>query len=207
MKQTDDASQVVEERVRPVSFSGYLDRLLGTQDYHILHRESVKQLENGQERCRPAEEQKPTGHYQSRAWHFVTRPGPALSALHKDVRLASLLTTAVGRRLFPTRASYVHYPRGGFIGLHRDLDPCRYTVLTPLTSSAEPIYLHFDLAHLSGNELRKIAVATLGAPTGGTSLDLPPDSLAIISGSLIPHHRPPTSKPCTLAVLCFDSLV
>ena len=181
-------------------------------DLTRLRCEAQIQLGTLELRCRPAEENSPsTSTAAQRAWHYVARPGPLLADLHQQPALRRLVSLTTGRSLLPTRASYVGYPVGGFIDIHRDFEMCRYTVLASLSGAIEPLYIHPALVGLDRAEISKLSAITSdqgdSADISGTPVNIDEFGLFIFSGSNLPHHRKPASRPIMLLAMCFDSLV
>ena len=177
-----------------------------------LRSEAQIQLGTLEQRCRPTEESNPSIRtVTQRAWHYVARPGPLLADMHRQPALRQLVSDTIKRNVLPTRASYIEYPTGGFIDVHRDFEVCRYTALASLSGTIEPLYIHPALTGLHRAELGLLSAITFepGRPADicGTPVSIEEHSLLIFSGSSLPHHRNPTSRPTILLAMCFDSLL
>lgn len=142
----------------------------------------------------------------SRSDHRVANSGTVLQAWHESGPLRQLAGLLLENEAFPTRSSYIYYPPGGHVGLHTDVQPCRLTLLVPLTSGMEPLVVHPGLRSVPAGELVRIARESDGFPGGGLTVPYARGKMLALLGTELPHHRLPTGSTCSLATLCFDSL-
>jgi len=146
------------------------------------------------------------GRLLSQSAHWAAAPGLALAELHEDARTRDFVCSLAGRRLFPTRATYLYYPRGGFVGLHTDIHACSVTLLIGLTPGLDDLVVHPELVDADPTTLLDLAVRHGGIPLSGTSVRYPENGWLVIQGATLPHHRPPATRPCTVATICFGAL-
>ncbi|MCP9955467.1 hypothetical protein [Actinomadura madurae] len=133
-------------------------------------------------------------------------PGQLLKNLHESPDLVSSLRRITNLPLFPTRAAYVYYDRGGHIGLHTDIAQCAATLFLPLDPARPPpLYVRPDLMTAGPVELLSAARENGRIPRG-QAIAYTRGVGILILGSRLPHCRPPASVPITLATLCFDSI-
>jgi hypothetical protein len=130
--------------------------------------------------------------------------GPVLRAIHQDKQRLGQLQRIVGRRVSPTRGSYIYYKPGDYIGLHKDASVCQITLITSVAGAPEPLMVHPSLVSMPSEELLAISRAYSGMPPGGTRIAVPRGEMFLmLLGSAIPHHRPATLDCCTIVTLCY----
>jgi hypothetical protein len=130
--------------------------------------------------------------------------GPVLEAIQRDERRLDRLERIAGRRLCPTRASYIYYRPGDYIGLHKDAAVCAVTLITSIAGTLGPLVVHPSLVGAAPEELLAISRAYSGMPPGGTRVVVPDGGrFLMLLGSKIPHHRPAALDFCTIATLCY----
>jgi hypothetical protein len=78
--------------------------------------------------------------------HRTATPGLALQSLHEKPQLCKSISKAMGKRMFATRASYLFYQPGDFIGFHTDIGPCQVTVLMRVFGNVGPRYFRSSAA-------------------------------------------------------------
>ena len=107
----------------------------------------------------------------------------------------------------PTRASYLYYEPGDFMGLHTDLPSCALTMLTSLGGDAPPLVVHPELPSLEPSRLEEIAHAGVLRP-GGVPLPVSERGVSMLLGSETPHHRPVVDAEHDVVVvtLCYTAL-
>src|SRR5438552_4395127 len=130
--------------------------------------------------------------------------GPVLQAIHRDARRLELLERIAGRRLRPTRGSYIYYEPGDYVGLHNDASVCEVTLITRVAGALQPLVVHRALVGVPPEELLAISRVHSAMPPGGTCIAVPHGgSFLILLGSTIPHHRPAALDSGTIATLCY----
>jgi hypothetical protein len=130
--------------------------------------------------------------------------GPLLETIHHDKQRLEQLERIAGRRLSPTRASYIYYEPGDYIGLHKDAAVCQITLITSVSGALEPLMVHPSLVGVPVEELLAISREYSGMPPGATRVAIPRGGLFLmLLGSRIPHHRPAALDSCTIATLCY----
>lgn len=131
--------------------------------------------------------------------------GPVLLEVHKDDRLVSLMADLAGRPMIPTRASYIYYGEGDFLGPHVDhADACSYAAIIPVSESVEPLEIYPEMMNVRLDDLREkvISGSSLGEPR---QVEYPTGGMLIFHGSSLPHSRPPAQTPCRIATVCFSA--
>jgi hypothetical protein len=131
-------------------------------------------------------------------------PGRRIYEMHTSDAMLSLVSGITGHTLTASRASYIYYGIGDFLGTHIDHDVCRYTAIIPLSDPIEPLHLYPDAAGVTATDLfrRLESGASMGPPV---VVDLPWRGMVLLRGSAIPHARPVTRTECRIATLCFDA--
>ena len=147
-----------------------------------------------------------SGQLSSPRSHRSGSPGGVLRALHEGNRVRELLRELTGLHFFATRASYLFYEPGDFIGLHTDLDACQVTLVTSVLGSPDPLVLHPELAAMPGPVLLALSRRSAGVPAGGEPVAVPHGGVLVLRGSRVPHHRPPARSECAVATLCYAAL-
>ena len=127
--------------------------------------------------------------------------GPVLEAIHRDEQRLEQLERIAGRRVSPTRGSFIYYEPGDYIGLHKDAAACQITLITSVSGALEPLIVHPSLAAVPLEELLAISRAHSGMPSGGTRVAIPRGGMFLmLLGSRSPspvcrprllHHRDP----------------
>jgi hypothetical protein len=138
--------------------------------------------------------------------HRSAGPGPTLRAVHESVSVRSLLRELTGLYFFPTRASYLYYAPGDFIGLHTDIEPCQLTLVTSVLGNPDPLVIHTEFADVPSSLILETARRTCGLPAGGDAIPVPRGGALLLRGSRVPHHRPPARGNCAIATLCYAAL-
>jgi len=130
--------------------------------------------------------------------------GPVLQSIHLDETRRGLLDDILGQRLSPTRASYIYYGPGDYIGLHKDASVCEVTLITSVSGALDPLVVHPSLRDVAPEELLAVSRAHSAMPPGGTRVVIPSGgTFLMLLGSAIPHHRPAALDYCTIATLCY----
>jgi hypothetical protein len=147
------------------------------------------------------------GRVSSPRHHRTATPGPVLRDTHEDQELIDLVESVVERKLFPTRASYIYYQPGDYIGLHNDTAACHVTLITSIVGNLDPLIVHHELGDLNPEQLLEVSRRHEGRPPGGTPVQVPDSGrLLMLMGSAIPHHRPISLQHCAIATLCYAGL-
>jgi hypothetical protein len=148
----------------------------------------------------------PDGRLVSPSAHSVALGGDALSAIHEDAAVLRFLRELTGRRLFPTRATYLYYPRDGFLGIHTDIATCSVSLLVALSTDVDDLVVHPELVGASGTALMKLAGDQTGTAPG-VGVPFPCRGWIVLLGADLPHRRPRTARPSWVASLCYDALL
>jgi len=146
-----------------------------------------------------------TGRVASHAQHFLSSPGPVLQEIHESEELVAFVGALLGKVVFPTRASYLYYEPGDYVGLHQDVSSCELTLLVNLFAGKQPFTVHPELSGVTAERLLEVVVKSGGFPEGGVDVVYPENGAIAIMGEL-PHQRPLAEQPATIAVLCFKGL-
>jgi hypothetical protein len=146
------------------------------------------------------------GRVSSPSVHLSARPGARLRAIHEDLNLLTVLRKLTGRPLLPTRASYIFYRAGDFIGLHTDVSPCGLTLISSVLGRTEPLVLHPELQGLTPEQLYETTRQSGGQPEGGLLVDVPVGGALALLGSRVPHNRPLAKEQNAIATLCYAAI-
>lgn len=130
--------------------------------------------------------------------------GSALQAIHHDESLLDRLADILGRRIAPTRGSYIYYEPGDYIGLHKDAAVCTVTLIGSIAGALASLVIHPALVDVPAEQLVATSRAHSAMPPGGVRVAIPDrGSFLLLLGSKIPHHRPATLDRCMIATLCY----
>jgi hypothetical protein len=137
--------------------------------------------------------------------YAAVKPGRALDALHRRRRLVATLEGAAGCRLRPTRASYLYYGAGDYMGLHTDAAPCFLTLLVPVAGPPPALTVFPDLVGVSAEQLALLARPGSGLAAGGREVPFPACGFVALQGNRVPHQRErvPEGAQVGVATLCF----
>lgn len=129
----------------------------------------------------------------------VSSGGEVMASIH-DSLIARWMVDVVDHRALPTRASFLYYASGDYVGPHHDLAQCTYTVLVPIT---QPSYLHTYPEGLDG-EPDEIERAFLAGELLSKPVKLASKSASVITGQELMHSRPPGHAEAWTAVFCYS---
>ena len=91
--------------------------------------------------------------------------GPVLQAIYRDAQRLALLGKIIGRPLSPTRACYIYYRPGDYIGLHKDASVCEVTLITSVAGPLEALVVHPSLIGISVGRIVDYLTGILGNAT------------------------------------------
>lgn len=134
--------------------------------------------------------------------------GETLLDMHENPELVAAIRKITKLDLWPTRAGYVYYEPGDYLGTHIDLSGCQYTLLGSVAGPTEPLVVYPELAGTTSHELFDIVKAGGRAIPAADSreVEVPADGFLMFCGSQLPHGRPPVSKSVIIAALCYSGL-
>ena len=136
-------------------------------------------------------EEFPDGSFSTESKNSVAPPGERLESLLSSQQMTEAVRLASGiDTLNPTRGSYNYYFHGDFLGVHRDVRPCRVTLLMEITDILVPLCLGTQFRSWSNAQIKEEVRAGGVFPEPGHRLQLPRDRFAMIEGSTVPHWRP-----------------
>ncbi|MFG2073827.1 hypothetical protein SAMN05421874_10557 [Nonomuraea maritima] len=131
--------------------------------------------------------------------------GEVLGQLHRSDSMIAAVSRAAGVVVEPSVATYIYYRKGDFIALHRDQEICKTVLLVWLAGPGGPLHVHPDLSHLDPDQLSRVSREAGGHPANGARHLLQEGPL-LMTGSVVPHHRPPHDgdEELVMASFCFD---
>jgi hypothetical protein len=178
--------------------------LLSTERTAAMLRESTRLAPHARRACGNYYRVNRDGSVSSPRCMSTIEAGPVLSAIHDDTVHLEIIKSIVGRRLSPTRGSYIYYAPGDYIGLHRDALECEATLITCIAGVLSPLVVHTSLIGVASEDLVGISRAHSAMPPGGTRVSVPNEGrFLLLLGSRIPHHRPAALDSCVIATLCY----
>lgn len=132
--------------------------------------------------------------------------GPRLAQFHEAV-VQARCDALFGRRLLPTRASYMYLGAADYIDFHQDVPTCRVTAAACL-AGAPPALLILPPPGLAPAELAALLAATPAAELAARCdrLLLPPGRLVLFEGHLLAHALAAHHGAVTLAAMCFAAV-
>jgi hypothetical protein len=130
--------------------------------------------------------------------------GPGLDAWHTDDAVLASVGKLTGCEVFPTRATYVYYDVGDFIGLHVDVALSRVTLLSRLSPVDDPVYVCPELLRVPLSKV--LEEATSDYARRGKPVPVPVGGFLAIAGADLPHFRPPGDEECLVVSMCYDYL-
>jgi hypothetical protein len=121
--------------------------------------------------------------------------------------LTPCVSKIVSKSLFPTRAGYVYYEPGGFLGVHVDEDVCEYTLLANVGGPPDPLRIYPSLMKITGKQLADyVAIHGFSPQSGWLEVDEPSDGFLLINGAKLPHARPVVDACITILALCYSTI-
>lgn len=130
----------------------------------------------------------------------VNPQGQVLHRAHAST-VREMAIEAIGCELWPTRASYLYYAPGDFIGPHQDVEQCEYTLVAPL--GAEGVFSPFPYeGPLNPVDAFAAFWSRREQPHDG-ELQLPERTGALFRGDELIHVRRPLPRPSISVTFCF----
>jgi hypothetical protein len=135
------------------------------------------------------------------------REGPTLIAIHEDPVLVRLLSEKMGRRMYPTRCTYLPYEKGDFLGVHTDQPNCELSLLFTIDGEAGPLRSYFDETLEKPAWLDNWVREQGNLPEGGEDYTYGAREGYAITGRVVPHARPTQNEPALIGALFYSGLI
>jgi hypothetical protein len=133
--------------------------------------------------------------------------GPTLVAVHEDRALVDLVSERMGRRMYPTRCTYLRYEEGDYLGVHTDQPTCEVSLLFVVDGEAGPLRSYLDE---TGHDPEWLGdwVRTHGHfPGGGLDCVYEDRKGFALTGRAVPHARLPQTEYALVGALFYSGLV
>lgn len=141
--------------------------------------------------------------------NHASAPGPTLVKLHEYLAVSGFASDLLGQQAYATRAAYLYYDAGDFVGLHTDSAYCELTLIINVSGGRDSLFLYPHLyRHRNSDEL--ISLSALIGEARDTTFAVPgpvrQGACLALLGRDLPHRRPPASDRMTVATLCYATL-
>jgi hypothetical protein len=132
--------------------------------------------------------------------------GPALIHLHEDPELVALISARMGRRMYPTRCTYLRYRRDDYLGVHTDQPTCEVSLMFTVDGEAGPMRSYLDRTGDDPATLHRWIAAHGHFPEGGQDFVYRPREGLALTGRAVPHARLPQPEPAIIGALFYSGL-
>lgn len=142
----------------------------------------------------------------SRSCNAYLGAGPTLIAVHEDAQLVALVSEKMGRRMYPTRCTYLRYREGDYLGVHTDQPTCEVSLLFTVDGEPGPLRSYFDHAVDDPTSLHRWVSDHGHFPDGGQDFVYRPREGFALTGRAIPHARLPQNDRAIIGALFYSGL-
>ncbi len=133
--------------------------------------------------------------------------GPTLIAIHEDAHLVALISERMGRRMYPTRCTYLQYRAGDYLGVHTDQPTCEVSLLFTVDGEPGPMRSYFDRADSDPAALHRWVHDHGRFPGGGQDFVYRPREGFALTGRIVPHARLPQTESAFIGALFYSGLI
>jgi hypothetical protein len=135
-------------------------------------------------------------------------PGAELVGLHESASISNLASHLLGARAYATRAGYLYYEEGDYVGLHTDSPYCQLTIIAHIDGAGEALTLYPHLYRARDLAKLKALAAALASGNEEPGLNAPMARSGVLAllGRDLPHRRSPATAPITVAFLCYSTI-
>jgi hypothetical protein len=137
----------------------------------------------------------------------TSAPGPRLDELHRSAAAIATTSCLFRARSFPTRAAFLYYEPGDYVGLHKDITYCAITLIIPLSGECDPLIVYPDYYQVNATERLRYLAQIVGDGADereSQELTMEPGSCLALLGASLPHRRPRASSTLTTMTLCYS---
>jgi hypothetical protein len=132
--------------------------------------------------------------------------GPELIAVHEDAELTGAISERMGRRMYPTRCTYLRYRPGDYLGAHTDQPTCEVSLLFTIDGDPGPMRAYFEQTGHDPADLHRWISHHGHFPAGGRDFVYRPREGLALTGRAVPHARLPQGGPAIIAALFYSGL-
>ncbi|MEV4545570.1 hypothetical protein [Micromonospora echinaurantiaca] len=143
----------------------------------------------------------------SRSCNAYLGAGPTLVAIHEDPALVAQISARMGRRMYPTRCTYLEYRPGDFLGVHTDQPTCEVSLLFTVDGEPGPMRSYFDRTATGPAALHRWVHDNGQFPDGGRDFVYRPREGFALTGRAVPHARLPQQESAFIGALFYSGLV
>jgi hypothetical protein len=133
--------------------------------------------------------------------------GPTLISVHEDPYLVFLISERMGRRMYPTRCTYLKYRAGDYLGVHTDQPTCEVSLLFTVDGEPGPMRSYFDRANSDPATLHRWVSDNGHFPGGGQDFVYRPREGFALTGRAVPHARLPQEDGAFIGALFYSGLI
>lgn len=133
--------------------------------------------------------------------------GPTLTAIHEDPVLVNLISERMGRRMYPTRCTYLPYRKGDFLGVHTDQPTCEVSLLFTIDGEPGPLRSYFAETTNDPMWLDRWVQENGNFPDGGEDYVYGEAEGYALTGRVVPHARLPQNEYALIGALFYSGLV
>lgn len=143
----------------------------------------------------------------SRSCNAYLGAGPILTAIHEDPALVATISERMGRRMYPTRCTYLRYRAGDFLGVHTDQPTCEVSLMFTVDGEPGPLRSYLDRAGHDPAALHRWVHQHGNFPDGGLDVCYRSREGFALTGRAVPHARLPQADRAIVGALFFSGLV
>ena len=133
--------------------------------------------------------------------------GPKLIEVHEDPQLVALISSKMGRQMYPTRCTYLRYRDGDYLGVHTDQPTCEVSLMFTVDGDAGPLRSYFDETTHGPDWLHRWVHDNGHFPEGGRDFIYQPREGFALTGRAVPHARLPQYTEAIIGALFYSGLV
>jgi hypothetical protein len=142
----------------------------------------------------------------SRSCNAYLGAGPSLTTIHEDPELVALISQRMGRRMYPTRCTYLRYREGDYLGVHTDQPTCEVSLMFTVDGEPGPMRSYFDHAAHDPAALHRWVSDHGHFPDGGRDFIYRPREGFALTGRAVPHARLPQDDRAIIGALFYSGL-
>lgn len=133
--------------------------------------------------------------------------GPALIKIHEAPPLVDAISRQMGRRMWPTRCTYLNYRTGDYLGVHTDQPTCEVSLLFTVTGEPGPMRSYLDETAHDPDWLERWVGHHGNFPDGGLDFVYEPGEGLALTGRAVPHARLPQKDRAVIGALFYSGLI
>lgn len=142
----------------------------------------------------------------SRSKNAYLGAGPTLIQIHEDPALVDEVSARMGRRMHPTRCTYLRYRKGDYLGVHTDQPTCEISLLFTIAGDPGPMRSYVDETGRDPAWLDRWVRDAGNFPDGGVDFVYQPREGLVLTGRAVPHARLPQAERALIGALFYSGL-